>query len=271
MDDAARRSYDGLIVDLDGVVWVGDAPVPGAPAALAALRSAGTSLLFLTNDPRSTRGEYARRLCALGVEATEADIVTSAAATAAFLAEREATRVRHVYAIGSPALKSELEAVGLVLVERTRAPNADAVVVGGHEGFDYDELRTAALAVRAGARLFATGRDAVFPMPGGPWPGTGSILAAVETASNATALVIGKPEPYIFDIARSRLAAGGRLAVVGDHLVSDIEGGRRAGLETILVLTGATTPEDLKISPMQPDAVLASLADLADPPAARRP
>jgi glycerol 3-phosphatase-2 len=254
--------YDGLIVDLDGVVWVGDSAVPGAADALAAVRARGTRLLFLTNDPRSSPGEYASRLRTLGIEALETEVLTAAGATAAFLAERESEAVRRVYVVGSPALKSELEAAGLEVVQAAGAEAVDAVVVGGHESFDYDELRTAAQIVRAGARLYATGRDAVFPMPDGPWPATGSILAAIETAAAATALVVGKPEPYMFEIARLRLAGCRRVAVVGDHLFSDIAGGKRAGLDTILVLTGATRKEDLAGAPVEPDLVVPSLAAL---------
>ena len=128
---------------------------------------------------------------------------------------------------------------GLRLLDGEAAREADAVVVSGHREFDYEELLTATLALQRGARLFATSRDPTLPMPGGAWPGTGAILAAVETASGETAQIGGKPEPHLFELARERVAAAERVAMVGDRVSSDIEGGRRAGLETILVLTGA--------------------------------
>lgn len=115
------------------------------------------------------------------------------------------------------------------------AREAEIVVVGGHEGFDYGELRTASRLVRAGARFYATGRDPTFPTPDGPWPATGAILAAVETAAGASAQVVGKPEPPMFETARRLLHECHRIVVVGDRIGSDIEGGRRAGFSTILI------------------------------------
>lgn len=159
--------FDGLIVDLDGVVWIGSAAVPGSVEALAALRARGVRLLFLTNDPRGSRAEYAARLADLGVEVAEDEIVTSGRALAALLAEREG-RGRTAFVIGSPSLRAELAEVGLRFLAGEAGREAEVVAVGGHEGFDYDELRIATHAVRSGARLYAAGRDATFPMPDGP-------------------------------------------------------------------------------------------------------
>ncbi|HVH53881.1 MAG TPA: HAD-IA family hydrolase [Actinomycetota bacterium] len=157
-----------------------------------------------------------------------------------------------------------MENVGFELVAEDDAIQAHVVVVGGHEGFDYRELSAATTAVRNGARLFATGRDAIFPTPVGPKPGTGSIVAAVETAGGASAVVVGKPEPMMFEIAREALAGCERIAVVGDHLIADIEGAKRAGIAAILVLTGTTSRADLKQAVIPPDLVLESLAILPD-------
>lgn len=233
-------SFDGLIVDLDGVVWVGPSAVPGSVAALGELRARGVRLLFMTNDPRGSRADYAAQLRHLGIEVDESDIVTSASALGSLLAGAAG---RTAYVIGSPALKAELAGAGLRLLEGDAARDADVVAVGGHAGFDYGELRIAGQAVRRGALLYATGRDVV--MPDGPWPGTGAILAAVEAAAGKKATVVGKPEPFIFDHARSLLADCKRLAIVGDDLDSDIAGGKRAGLATILVLSGTATQADL--------------------------
>jgi glycerol-1-phosphatase len=134
------------------------------------------------------------------------------------------------------------------------------VVVGGHEKFDYDELRAAATAVGGGAALYATGRDAAFPTADGPMPATGAILAAIETATNVTAVVLGKPSRYVFEIAREALTDRERVAMIGDHLASDIAGAKAAGLDAILVLTGSTTRADLDRSSIRPDYVLDSLA-----------
>jgi HAD superfamily hydrolase (TIGR01450 family) len=165
--------------------------------------------------------------------------------------------------IGSPALKAELAAAGLRLLDDDAARDADVVAVGGHVGFDYGELRIAGQALRRGALLYAAGRDAVFPMPDGPWPGTGAVLAAVEAAGGTEATVVGKPEPFIFDHARELLAGCEHVAIVGDNLESDIAGGERAGLTTILVLTGAAAEGDLETARVRPDLVLSDLAALA--------
>jgi glycerol-1-phosphatase len=259
----APHDYDGLIIDLDGVVWLGGEPIPGAAEAIARVRERGTRVLFLTNDPTSSREELAGRLEAIGVPATAADVLTSAAATARFLASREHFRDRRVLVVGAPALHREIAGVGFELVAQADARRAEIVVVGGHEGFDYAELQAATTAIAHGAALFATGRDAVVPTRDGPVPATGAILAAVETGTGVTAVVVGKPEPFVFEIARETLRDCERVAVVGDNLGSDVVGAKRAGLDAILVLTGTATREDLQHAPIRPDLVLPSLAELA--------
>jgi HAD superfamily hydrolase (TIGR01450 family) len=256
--------FDGLIVDLDGVVWVGSTVVPGSVAAIAELRARGVRLLFLTNDPRGSRAEYAARLSALGVPVGESEIVTSGSALASFVREREGAGTT-TFVIGSSSLKRELMQAGLKLLARDAGREAQVVAVGGHDGFNYDELRIATQAVRRGARLYAAGRDATFPMPDGPWPGTGSVVAAVEVAGGKTAIAVGKPEPLIFDIARSLLEGCRRVAIVGDNLAADIAGGNRAGLTTILVLTGTSGRDDMANAEVIPDVVLPDLAALIEP------
>jgi 3-hydroxyisobutyrate dehydrogenase/2-hydroxy-3-oxopropionate reductase len=264
--EASERGhgYDGLIVDLDGVIWLGGHPIDGAADAVARLRARGTRVLFLTNDPQSSREEHAARLATIGIAATADDVLTSAAATARFLASQSHLQGRSVLVIGSPALHQEIAKAGFDLVSRDEARRADVVVVGGHEGFDYAELRAATTAIATGAALFATGRDAVVPTPDGPSPATGAILAAVETATGVTATVIGKPEPFVFEIARETLRECDHVAVVGDNLASDIAGAKRSGLDAILVLTGTSTRDDLEHAVIRPDFVLSSLAELSE-------
>jgi HAD superfamily hydrolase (TIGR01450 family) len=260
--DAAAASYDGLLVDLDGVVWRGGIAIDGAAEAIVVLRKRDTRILFLTNDPSSSRAQQARRLAAIGIAARADDVVTSANATARFLAG-SGYGGRRAYVIGSDALKQELRDEHLELVSADEARTADLVVVGGHSGFDYSELRAATQAVWNGAPLYAAGRDRVVPGADGPEPATGAILAAVETATGVTATVVGKPEPYMFLIARDLLRARQRVAVVGDNLASDIAGAKRAGLDAILVLTGASTRDEVAVADYAPDLVLDSIADLA--------
>lgn len=262
--------YDGLIIDLDGVVWLGGQPIDGAVAAVASLRARGTRLLFLTNDPTNSRAKQAARLAAIGIPASAENVMTSAAATARFLAGHDGLLGRPAFVIGSPAFQEEIADAGVELVSAAEPWRAQVVVVGGHTGFDFTELRAATRAIAAGAQLVAAGRDRFIPTADGPEPATGAIVAAVEAATGVTATIVGKPEPYMFEIAREALPDCQRLAVVGDNLSSDIAGAKRSGLDAILVLTGAATEADLDGAEYQPDLVLASLADLAAAPEAGR-
>jgi glycerol 3-phosphatase-2 len=254
--------FDGFVLDLDGVVWVGDRPVPGAAETIGELRRRGKRLLFVTNDPRSGREEYAARLTEEGIPSSRDDVLTSGAATAEVAARATAGGARALV-VGSPALKREVQAAGLSVVDGEAGRGAEVVIVGGHEGFDYHELRIAASAAREGATLYATGRDASFPMPDGPWPATGALVAAIETASGARAIAVGKPEPHLFEVARERLELPAeRIAVVGDTPGSDLAGGRRAGMATILVLTGSASRDQADALPYPPDAVIDDLTGL---------
>ncbi len=257
---APADGYDGFLFDLDGVIWLGEEPVPGAAEAVASLIAAGKGAAFLTNNPRASADEYAGRLRREGIEVGPESIVTAGAVTAALAAASPAAE-RGAFVIGTDSFKREVEGAGTSLLDGEDGAEAGIVVVSGHSGFDYGELRIATAALLRGAELFATNRDPTMPMPGGLWPGTGSILAAVETASEASATVGGKPQRPIFERARS-LVRGSRVAMVGDRLDSDIEGAAAAGLETILVLTGSTDREQALQSAVRPGQILDSVADL---------
>lgn len=258
---ALANGFDGLLVDLDGVVWIGRELIPGSVEALRSLRCAGVEIVFVTNNPGKPAAEYARRLTEAGIDVGAERIVTAGEATAGLAAER-AGDDRTAFVIGAPAFHETVAAAGLRLLEGEAGREAGVVLVSGHRGFDYDELLTATLALQRGAALFATSRDPTLPMPGGAWPGTGAVLAAVETASGARAEIGGKPEPHLFEMARERLGSAARVAMVGDRVSSDIEGGRRAGLETILVLSGATSREGARDAAPPPDRIVENLAAL---------
>ena len=254
------RPYDHVLLDLDGCVWVGDDACEGAVDAVAALRDAGASVLFLTNDVRHAPEDFVRKLWRLGFQASLAEVVTVGAALQYRLSGREPGTA---FVVGSQALVDHVAAAGLRIVNRTPfAPRADVVVVGGHDAFDYDELRTATQAVLRGAELVGATRDATFPMPDGPWPGTGAVLAAVEAAAGRGAdLVVGKPEPAMYEAARDRLGPG-RMLAIGDLLDVDVAGARRAGIDSALVLTGGTSREQADAADPRPTMVADSLAAL---------
>jgi len=258
---ALADQFDGFLIDLDGVVWVGREQVPGAAEALEALFEAGKRVVFVTNNPGRPPATYVERLRDGGIPVAEGMVVTAGTATARLAAERLGAG-RTAFAIGAPTFKDSIAEAGLKLVDGERGREADAVLVSGHRDFDYEELLTATLALQRGAALFATSRDPTLPMPGGAWPGTGAVLAAVETASGAHAEIGGKPEPHLFEQARNLISGAERVAMVGDRISSDVEGGRRAGLETILVLTGACSRTEAEGADPQPDHVLDDLSGL---------
>jgi HAD superfamily hydrolase (TIGR01450 family) len=255
-------AYEHALLDLDGCVWVGEQPTPRAVVAVAALRESGRRVAFLTNDARLAGEEVVRKLWRLGFQASLEEVVTVGGALQHFLSER-ADGAATAFVIGAAPVFRHVEDAGLRIVNGTEfASRADVVVVAEHEDFDYRELRTATQAVARGAGLVAAGRDRTYPMPDGPWPGTGAVLAAVEQATGGRAVVVGKPERPMFETARDRLGAG-RTLVVGDRLDSDLAGAQAAGLECAIVLTGATSREQAEsVEAPGPVAVADTLADL---------
>lgn len=258
---ALADEFDGLLIDLDGVVWIGREPVAGAVEALSELLSRGKPIVFVTNNSVHPPPVYAERLRGIGIEVADDRVLTGGAATARLAAERVGAGAT-AYVIGAPGFKETVAGAGLELVDGEAANEAQAVVVSGHREFDYMELLTATRALRNGAALFGTSRDPTLPMPDGPWPGTGATLAAIETASGARAETAGKPEPHMFEQARAAIPEAKRPAMVGDRIASDIEGGRRAGLATILVLTGDGTREEAEAAEHPPDHVIENLTGL---------
>ena len=253
--------FDGFLIDLDGVVWVGRELVPGAVDTLRSLLERGMEIAFVTNNPARPPAVYAERLREAGVPVADDRVVTAGIVTARLAAER-LSGGGTAFAIGAPGFKQAVSDTGLELLDGEAAGEADAVLVSGHREFDYGELLAATLALQKGAALFATSRDPTLPMPGGAWPGTGAVLAAVETASGARAEIGGKPERHLFDEARALLGDAERIAMVGDRIASDVEGGRRAGLATILVLSGASSRAEAEATDPPPDLVLDDLSGL---------
>ena len=235
-------SYDHVLLDLDGCVWVGDEPTERAGEAIAALRAAGKGLAFVTNDGRSSPEEHVRKLWRLGFQASLEEVVTVGSAMQFHLAERYGANRSAAVVVGSAALHRHVEDAGLRIVNRTAfASRAEVVAVGAHDAFDYDELREATQAALRGAFLVTAGRDATFPMPDGPWPGTGAVVAAIEAAAGVVAENVGKPSAPIVQAALDRLGPG-RASMVGDRVDADLGAANSAGIDGALVITGATAP-----------------------------
>ena len=221
-----------VCLDLDGVVWRGDAPVPGSADAVVALRDAGLLVGFMSNNSSMSVAEVVAKLAGCGIDASPEQVLTSALAAADLLAADTAPGAR-VLVCGGPGVVESLTLAGF---EPVREPPAEAVVVGFHRDFDYDGLERASRAVREGARFVATNLDATYPVSGGLVPGAGSIVAAVATAAGSPPEVAGKPYAPAAEMVHRRL--GTRGVMVGDRPTTDGAFADRLGWPFALVLSG---------------------------------
>jgi HAD superfamily hydrolase (TIGR01457 family) len=254
--------YDVLLFDLDGVVYRGDAPVAHAPETLDALRRAGCRLVFLTNNSSRTPEQVAAKLERVGVDASPSEVVTSALATADLLAERGGGTA---FVVGRDGVRRALEAAGLRILDG-EPDRVDHVVIGLDVEATYAKLRTACVLVQRGAHLVATNADPSFPAERALWPGAGALLAVVTATTGAMAEIVGKPHPPLFEAARKRAGASTPL-VVGDRLDTDIAGAEALGWDSLLVLTGVSTRQDLTASSARPTYVAEDLRALLEEPA----
>ncbi|WP_461024839.1 HAD-IIA family hydrolase [Thalassiella azotivora] len=261
--------HDLLLLDLDGVVYVGGEAVGGAVSALAEVRRRGVPIAFATNNASRTPDQVAEHLVALGVDAAPDEVVTSSMAAAAVVVERLGAGAR-VLPVGGPGVRLACESAGLVPVDG--ADDGPAAVVQGYgPDIAWRDLAEVAYAVRGGAWWVATNTDATLPTERGPAPGNGSLVAAVRHAVEVDPTVAGKPEPALFQQAAARVGADDPL-VVGDRLDTDVAGARAAGFRSVLVLTGVSGVDDLLRcpAPQRPDVVVSDLRALHAPvPAVR--
>lgn len=243
MTAALVDDYDLVISDLDGVVYVGADAVPGAVSALARLHERGVPVAYATNNASRSAAEVADHLIRLGIPAVADEVVTSAQATARLLAERFPAGSR-VLVVGANALAAELAGTGLRPVS-SAADDPVAVAQGYGSNVGWAQLAEGCIAVRAGATWVATNADRTLPSPRGPLPGNGSLVAALATALDRQPdLVVGKPGPALFEQA-ARQHRARRPLVVGDRVDTDIEAANRAGMDSLLVLTGVARPVDV--------------------------
>ncbi len=262
MTRSSLAGVRGLLVDLDGVVYAGREPIPGAGWFLATARRHALPFQLVTNNSTSGPTQVAQRLHGMGIDVAPDEILTSALATAAFVRARGRPGEK-VLVVGEEGLREAVTDAGLQVAD---ADPAGWVVVGLDRQFDYAMLTAATRAILGGARFVATNVDALLPVEGGQvLPGAGSIVAAIQAATGVEPTVVGKPEPELFrrGVERLGLADPAQVAMVGDRLDTDIVGARGAGLQTVLVLTGVTRPETAPRWQAQPDLVVASLAALA--------
>jgi len=244
------RKYDHLLVDLDGVVWIGEKPIEDAIHALNAVKDS-VRVTFVTNNSTRHRNDVVKRLRDIGINwVTVDDIVTSASALAELISS---LGIRKCYVIGEAGLVQELQERGVELDEE-----ADAVCVGMDRGFTYDKISIALRNLLKGALFMATNSDSTFPTEEGLMPGAGAMVAAIAAASGREPdVIIGKPNPLILMIAAR---GSSNPLVIGDRVETDILGAIRAGMDSVLVLTGVT--KDLKGVGPRPKFIVESLKGL---------
>ena len=252
---------DGLVCDLDGVLYRGSEPIDGSPEAIARLRDLGVHVVFCTNNANPTIARYIEKLGSMGVSVDREQLVTSAVVMAELLAE-EGAAGKSAIVVGGGGLREALASIDVIVDDDPSSRRADYVVVGFDPDFTYESLKRASFAVQDSAELIAANADASFPAPDGLWPGAGALVAAVEVASGGRARVMGKPHEPMMRVAQRHLGDASKIAIVGDRPNTDLEGGRVMGWTTILVLSGVTARNEIDEVEPKPDLVLDRLADL---------
>jgi 4-nitrophenyl phosphatase len=260
------KTIKNLILDMDGVLWRGDTPMPGLVDFFALLRRLEIGFVLATNNATKTAEQYTEKLSRFGVDAPPWRILTSAEATASYLSERYAAETS-VYVMGERGLHDALRAKGFHIITPQQVEDGETaplVVVGFNRHAVYYDLAMAALLLHKGATFIATNPDVSFPSELGPLPGAGSFLAFISTATGVEpAAIIGKPGPAIFREAVERLeATTADTAMVGDRLSTDIAGAKAAGLSTILLLSGISSRADVGTKGVEPDYIFEDIREL---------
>ncbi len=261
--EAHLAGIELFLVDQDGTVFLGDHLLPGAARFFEVIAAQGRRHLFLSNNSSQSASYYVDKLTRLGLPAAPENILTSGQATIAYL-QGELPGAR-IFLLGTPPLEREFVEGGFELVDGARAlaDGADAVVLGFDKTLTYEKLEVASRLLLAGVPYFATHGDLVCPTPDGPIPDAGAMIALMEKATGRTPVIVGKPEPRLVDMARQRFSVPrSATAMIGDRLYTDMEMGRRAGITSILVLSGETREppgEDPRVT-----MVFKDLGELAD-------
>jgi glycerol-1-phosphatase len=257
--------YDSVVFDLDGVIYLDDEVIPAAPGAVRGVRELGVRVAFVTNNAVRPPATVVEKLARLGVKAAVEEVLTSAQAVVRLLGGPRGLDAVKVLVVGGAGLRQALAGAGARLLEPAAWREAEVVVAGLDPDLDYGKLRGAVLAIAAGARFIGSNPDASLPTPEGPWPGAGSVLALLCTATGVRPQIAGKPERALFEAVAAALGPGAYL-MVGDRPDTDLVGARALGWGTALVLTGVTRPATLLDLADAPDHLLADVGGLLAPP-----
>ena len=254
-----------LIIDMDGVLWHGDQPMPGLAEFFQTLRDQQIRFILATNNASLTQGQYVSKLAQMGVQVNPDEILTSSMATALYLCKHNIPAETRVFVIGEdgatlPLIECGFTITGLYeLNDDKENPNkgADIVVCGKDKNLTWDKLATATLNIRAGAKFIGTNADTTLPTERGLTHGNGAILAAIEAATGIKATIIGKPEPIIYQQALALLNVDpAQTVAIGDRLETDILGAVNTGIRSLMVLSGVSCEEDFKTTDYRPTWVM---------------
>ena len=253
---------------MDGVLWHGETPMPGLEHFFETLDHLKIPFMLATNNAMKVATQYTEKLARFGVSVAAEKILTSSEATAGYL-RRTYPDIDTVYAVGENGLKQAAEAQGFSILtpQDVRAGARAEVVVAGltRESLSYELLAMGSLLIHQGAHFVATNYDSSYPTELGPLPGAGAVLSVLETATSVKPTVVGKPNPIMFEEALRRLNARPKeTAMVGDRLNTDIEGGKAVGMQSILVLSGVSTLEEVNKLEDKPDYILKDISELAE-------
>lgn len=255
--------YGGFIIDLDGVVYLLHEEIPGSIKTLRYLQDHSIPFVFLTNNSMASPESYSQKLESFGISVSPQQIVTSPQALRRYIERDYNLEGKSAFVIGEEGLKTEMKKSGLDFVNGEKARETNFVIVGLDRNFDFKKLCDAAVAIRNGATFLATNGDVTYPTPQGLLPGAGAIVAAISAASGSEPYVAGKPNPIMIDLALERMGVSGREALmIGDRLETDIEAGVRAGIDTMLVLSGVSSEKDIEEMGIKPTYTESRLEDL---------
>lgn len=254
--------YQGYIFDLDGTIYLSNRLLAKADQVIEYLEKLGKKVVFLSNKPIESRADYAAKLNRMGIKAKLDSIINSSLVTALCIQEEKPGAV--VYVIGEPPLVHELEAAGLTVTSNPL--QAEFLVVAFDRTFHYNKLNDAMIALKNGARYFATNPDKTCPIDGGEIPDCAGMMGAIEgVTGKRPELICGKPSPQMLTAALRQLQlSADQCLMVGDRLETDIQMGISLNIDTALVLTGITTLESLGLSHIEPTYILKSIADFLE-------
>jgi 4-nitrophenyl phosphatase len=261
-----------FIIDMDGVLWQGSKPLPGLTEFFSTLRATKIPFLLATNNASLTQQQYLKKLADMGVEVSAKEILTSSMATARYLVDTLPATKRRVFVIGESGLIEPLQQQGFTITS-TYYPTdpdaetgdiwADIVVSGLDRQLNWNKLATATLNLRAGAEFYATNADTTLPTELGEVMGNGGVLAALTAATGIEPIVIGKPEPILYQQAFEILGTDKHNTIaIGDRLNTDILGAVNAGMRSIMVLTGVSSEADLAEIDYKPDWVFQDIQEI---------